>query len=71
MRKLDFSIVAFIIAFILGPMTEDALRQTMVLFGNQPSLLLERPIALLFFVLTAFSIWRFSKSRPAILQEPG
>ena len=40
------------------PMTEDALRQTMVLFGNQPSLLLERPIALLFFVLTAFSIWR-------------
>jgi putative tricarboxylic transport membrane protein len=70
MRKLDYSIVAFIIAFILGPMTEDALRQTMVLFGDKPEMLLTRPIALLFFLLTAFSIWRFSKSKPAILQEP-
>ncbi len=70
MRKLDFSIVAFIIAFILGPMTEDALRQTMVLFGDQPVELLHRPIALLFFVLTAVSIWRFSKAKPVILQEP-
>ncbi len=34
-------------------------------------MLLQRPIALLFFVLTAFSIWRFSKAKPAILQEPG
>jgi putative tricarboxylic transport membrane protein len=70
MRKLDYSIVAFIIAFILGPMTEDALRQTMVLFGEKPELLLTRPVALLFFVLTAYSIWRFSKAKPAILQEP-
>jgi putative tricarboxylic transport membrane protein len=70
MRKMDYSIVAFIIAFILGPMTEDALRQTMVLFGAEPLELLNRPIALLFFVLTAVSIWRFSKSKPVILQEP-
>jgi len=70
MRKLDFSIVAFIIAFILGPMTEDALRQTMVLFGDEPELLLQRPIALLFFALTVISIWRFSKSKPLIFQEP-
>lgn len=70
MRKLDYSIVAFIIAFILGPMTEDALRQTMVLFGGEPAQLLHRPIALLFFFLTAVSIWRFSKAKPVILQEP-
>jgi putative tricarboxylic transport membrane protein len=70
MRKLDYSIVAFIIAFILGPMTEDALRQTMVLFGDNPEVLLQRPIALLFFALTIISIWRFSKSKPLIFQEP-
>jgi len=70
MRKLDYSIVAFLIAFILGPMTEDALRQTMVLFGENPVMLLERPIAILFFVLTIISVWRFSKSKPLIFQEP-
>jgi len=70
MRKLDYSIVAFIIAFILGPMTEDALRQTMVLFGDEPELLLQRPIAMLFFALTIISLWRFSKSKPLIFQEP-
>ena len=70
MRKLDYSIVAFLIAFILGPMTEDALRQTMVLFGENPVMLLERPIAILFFVLTIFSVWRFSKSKPLVFQEP-
>lgn len=71
MRKLDFSIVAFIIAFIMGPMTEDALRQTLVLFGDRPGELLTRPITMAFFALTAFSLWRFMfRSKPKILTEP-
>ena len=71
MRKLDFSIVAFIIAFILGPLFEDALRQTLVLFGDTPGQLIERPIAILFVVLTAFSVWRLGfRQKPAILREP-
>ena len=71
MRKLDFSIVAFIIAFILGPLFEDALRQTLVLFSDSPGELLTRPIAIFFIVLTAYSVWRFgTKEKPAIFKEP-
>jgi len=69
MRKLDYSIVAFIIAFILGPLFEDALRQTLVLFADRPQDLLTRPIAILFIVATIYSLWRigFGK-KPKILQ---
>ena len=71
MRKLDFSVVAFLIAFILGPLFEDALRQTLVLFGDRPLDLLTRPIALLFVVATAYSLWRIGfRARPKILEEP-
>lgn len=71
MRKLDYSIVAFIIAFILGPLFEDALRQTLVLFGDNPLDLIERPIAVGFVVLTGYSVWRLGfREKPKILQDP-
>ncbi len=71
MRKLDFSIVAFIIAFILGPLFEDVLRQTLVLFSDSPGELLTRPIAIAFLLLTIFSVWRFgTREKPAIFKEP-
>jgi len=71
MRKFDYSLVAFIIAFILGPLFEDVLRQTLVLFEDDPMALLDRPIAILFMVLTAYSVWRLGfKPKPKILQEP-
>ncbi len=71
MRKLDFSIVAFIIAFVLGPLFEDALRQTLVLFGDDPERLLTRPIAIFFLVLTGISVWRLGfRPKPKILNEP-
>lgn len=64
MRKLDFSIVAFIIAFILGPMFEDSLRQTIVLFEDNPAELLSQPITVLFVLLTVFSIYRLGFRKP-------
>ena len=71
MRKLDYSIVAFIIAFILGPLFEDALRQTLVLFGDNPQNLLTRPITIFFLALTFYSIWRLGfREKPQILKEP-
>lgn len=71
MRKLDYSIVAFIIAFILGPLFEDALRQTLVLFSDTPGDLLTRPIAIFFLILTVYSVWRFgTKEKPDIFKEP-
>jgi putative tricarboxylic transport membrane protein len=71
MRKLDFSIVAFIIAFILGPLFEDALRETLVVFSESPGGLLTRPIAIAFLLLTIYSVWRFgTREKPAIFKEP-
>ena len=71
MRKLDYSLVAFIIAFILGPLFEDTLRQTLVLFEDNPEDLLERPIAILFVLMTVYSVWRLGfKPKPKIFQEP-
>lgn len=69
MRKLDYSVVAFLIAFILGPMVEENLRQTLILFGDNPMQLLQRPITMLFFALTIFSLVRFIIRRPGMLSE--
>ena len=71
MRKLDFSIVAFIIAFVLGPLFEDSLRQTIVLFEDSPGELFTQPITILFVLLTFYSIYRLGfRTPPAILREP-
>ena len=49
----------------------DQQRQTLVLFGDIPLELLDRPIAIGFLVLTAYSVWRLGfRPKPKILQEP-
>jgi len=58
MRKLDFSFAAFIIGFALGPQTELYVRQTVILFRNNPAVLLSHPIVLFFLALTVYSVWR-------------
>jgi putative tricarboxylic transport membrane protein len=60
MKKLDFSFVTFVVGYVLGPMAELTIRQSMILSGFNPVVLLDRPIAVLFLLLTIFSIWRFA-----------
>jgi putative tricarboxylic transport membrane protein len=60
MKKLDFSFVTFVVGYVLGPMAELTVRQSLIISQRNPAVLLEHPIALLFLALTAFSIWRFS-----------
>ena len=64
MKKLRFSFVTFIIGFVLGPMFELSLQQTLVLSKNNILILVQRPIAAVFLVLTAVFIWRSSRRRP-------
>lgn len=59
MRKTGFSIVAMFIGFMLGPMLEHVLRQTMVLHDNNLFIFFTRPMSLPFVLLTIFCIWRF------------
>ncbi len=65
MRKLDFSFAAFIIGFALGPQTELYVRQTVILFQDNPTALLSHPIVLFFLALTVYSIWRIVQHKRA------
>ena len=59
MRKSGFSIVCLVIGFLLGPMLEMALRQTMLMHKTDLTILITRPISLVFLLLTLFFIWHF------------
>ena len=55
-KKFDYSLPAFIIAFILGPGAERALRQALLLSQDGPMIFLERPLAVFFILLAVVVI---------------
>lgn len=59
MQRTGFSVVCLVIGFLLGPMFETSLRQTLLMYKSDLSVLLTSPIALVFVLLTIGSIWRF------------
>jgi putative tricarboxylic transport membrane protein len=59
MKKFDFSFVTFLIGYILGPMAELSLRQSIILTDANPLALLQHPVAIVFLLLAVFSVWRF------------
>jgi len=59
MRRVGFTPMPMIIAFLLGPLLEDGIRRTLSLSGGEFGIFLERPIALVFLgmaLLTAAAI---------------
>lgn len=62
MKKFGYSFVTFIVAFIITPMLELNLRQSIILSGGDWSVLLSRPIALVFIACTVIAVlmlaWR-------------
>ncbi|GGC95185.1 tripartite tricarboxylate transporter permease [Vreelandella lutescens] len=56
LKKHDYSFVTFLVAFIVTPMLEMNLRQAVILSGGEISILLQRPIALVFVVATALLV---------------
>ena len=74
MRKFDFSFATFIIGFALGETFEQSVRQSVILFKDQPLDLFTRPIVVFFVALTIFSVWRILRSnlsRPLRPQAAG
>jgi putative tricarboxylic transport membrane protein len=61
MRITGFSLVCLVIGFLLGPMLETSLRQTLLMYKADLSILVSSPIALLFVLLTIYSLWRFAR----------
>ena len=56
MRRYGFSVVPLAIGLILGGMLEQRLGQSMVMLDEQWWLMFTRPIALIFFILTALAL---------------
>ncbi|POF28309.1 tripartite tricarboxylate transporter permease [Roseibium marinum] len=66
MRKMDFSFATFIIGFALGSTFEQSVRQSVILFKDQPLELFQHPIVLFFTALTVFSLWRIARTKNRI-----
>jgi len=60
MKKFDYSFVTFVVGYVLGPMAELTIRQSLILSNSDPRVLLDHPIAILFLALAVLSIWRFA-----------
>jgi len=69
MIKYEFSTAPLIIAFILGKIGEEALRQSLLMSNGSLSIFVARPISLGFLLLTLltiFGIVRGQRKRPRI-----
>ncbi|MGH2381480.1 MAG: tripartite tricarboxylate transporter permease [Candidatus Limnocylindria bacterium] len=56
MRKFDFPTAPLVLAFVLGPLFEEAVRQSMILSGGSPTIFFTRPWALVFLAATVFLV---------------
>ena len=52
LKKYDYEPAPLILAFVLGPMFENAFRQSLIISGGSPLIFLSRPIAATFLVIS-------------------
>lgn len=45
MRKLDFPVPPMVLAFVIGPIMETALRQSLIMSGGNFAIFVSRPVA--------------------------
>jgi len=56
MRRLGFSPIPMLIAFLLGGLLEDGVRRAMIMSGGSPVIFVERPIALVFVIFASITL---------------
>ncbi len=69
-KKLDYPLAPFVVALVLGDMTEEALRQSLILSDGSLAIFFTEPIAAFFMVIAIFlfflpvllSVWRRLRS---------
>jgi putative tricarboxylic transport membrane protein len=64
MRKLEFPFIVFVIGFVLGPMFERSLRNTVALVDNPLALALEHPLLPILAALGVYVAVRSLRGRP-------
>jgi putative tricarboxylic transport membrane protein len=71
MRRFDYEPAPMVLAFVLGPMFENSMRQSLKLSGGRFSIFFSRPVSVTLLVLAALvlvSYFVFKKQR-AVLDE--
>jgi putative tricarboxylic transport membrane protein len=69
-RKLDFPLAPFILALLLGPMLERALRQSLIMSeGYNPIIFLTHPICAVFLILAVLLVCFSTFRRPPTKEE--
>lgn len=63
MRKLGFPVTPFLIAFILGPLTEVSLREAMMIYQGDLTVFITRPVSLVCLILTVLSVVFIARRR--------
>jgi putative tricarboxylic transport membrane protein len=73
MKKYDYEPAPLILAFVLGPMFENAFRQSLIISGGNPMIFLSRPISAvfvlisLFFLISPLVLKLLGRQRPGLL----
>jgi putative tricarboxylic transport membrane protein len=68
LRKLEFPFVVFLIGFVLGPIFERALRNTVNLFDDPWSLSTQHPLLPVLLGLATYVIWRHAAAKRKLLR---
>ena len=63
LRKLEIPFVVFLIGFVLGPIFERALRNTVNLFDDPWRLAAEHPLLPALLALAAYTLWRSAAAK--------
>jgi putative tricarboxylic transport membrane protein len=74
MRKTDFPTAPLVLAFVLGPLFEQAVRRSLVISQGDPSIFITRPWAVVFLIVTVLLtlgpvMWSRIRSRPDEVTE--
>jgi len=69
-KKLRFSFVSLIIGFVLGPLFELSLQQTLIMSEMDITIMLRRPVSCIFIIITVLSIiritWKKMRRTPGV-----
>ena len=62
MRTAGFEVAPMVLAFILAPMLEQSLTQSLIMAHGDPTIFFTRPIAALFMAFTGISVFLYARS---------
>jgi putative tricarboxylic transport membrane protein len=73
LRKIGYEPAPFVLAFVLGPMLEQNLRQALILSDGNPAIFVNRPISVVCLAISVFllisSIFPFIRKKRIVLEE--